>query len=77
MTRNVTTGQVQLYIDGVLNGSGTFGTLVKTSKFFLIGALSDVANDTVTPTGDNYFNGQLDEVRSAGRWRPCGPLGIS
>jgi hypothetical protein len=63
VTRNATTGQVQLYIDGVLNGSGTFDTGNKTSKFSVIGALADVANDGVTPTGDNYFNGQLDEVR--------------
>ncbi len=63
MTRDATTGIVQLYVDGVLNGSGTFDTGNKTSQFFLIGALSDVASDGVTPTGDNYFNGKLDEVR--------------
>ena len=63
MTRNATTGVVQLYVDGVLNGSGTFDTGNKTSQFFLIGALADVASDGVTRTGDNYFNGQLDEVR--------------
>jgi Concanavalin A-like lectin/glucanases superfamily/Fibronectin type III domain len=63
MTRDATTGQVQLYIDGVLNGTGTFDVGNKTSHFSVIGALADVANDGVTPTGDNYFNGQLDEVR--------------
>ncbi len=63
ITRNSTTGQVQLYVDGVLNATGTFDTGLKTSQFSVIGALSDVANDGTTPTGDNYFNGQLDEVR--------------
>lgn len=63
MTRNATTGAVQLYVDGVLDASGTFETGNKTSQFFLIGALSDVAGDGSTRTGDNYFNGQLDEVR--------------
>ncbi len=63
MTRNAATGTVQLYVDGVLNGSGTFDTGNKTSQFSVIGALTDVASDGVTRTGDNYFNGQLDEVR--------------
>jgi hypothetical protein len=63
ITRDATTGNVQLFVDGVLNGTGTFDTGNKTSHFYLIGALSDVANDGTTPTGDNYFNGQLDEVR--------------
>ncbi len=63
ITRNATTGLVQLYVDGVLNGSGTFDTGNKTSQFYLIGALSDVQNNGTTPTGDNYFNGELDEVR--------------
>jgi hypothetical protein len=63
MTRNSTTGLVQLYVDGVLNASAMLDTGNKTSKFNLIGALSDVASDGVTRTGDNYFNGELDEVR--------------
>jgi hypothetical protein len=63
MTRDATTGIVQLYVDGALNGSATLDTGNKTSQFFLIGALSDVQNNGITPTGDNYFNGQLDEVR--------------
>ena len=63
MTRNATTGLVQLYVDGVLSGSGTFDVGNKTSQFFLLGALTDVAADGVTPVGANYFNGQIDEVR--------------
>ena len=35
----------------------------KTSSFYLIGALSVVAEDGTTFTGANYFNGDLDEVR--------------
>ncbi len=63
ITRNATTGVVQLYVDGVLNGTTTLETGLKTSAFQLIGALQTDANDGVTPTGANYFNGQLDEVR--------------
>ena len=73
ITRNATTGVVQLYIDGALNGAstngtgstgtGTFDTGQKSGQFYLIGALSDVQGNGTTPTGDNYFNGQIDEVR--------------
>lgn len=63
ITRDATTGTVQLYVDGTLNATGTFDTGNKTSQFQLIGALEDVASDGVTQTGANYFNGQLDEVR--------------
>jgi titin len=63
MTRNATTGVVQLYVDGVSQGTGTYDTGNKTSQIKFIGALGDVASDGVTPTGANYFNGQIDEVR--------------
>src|SRR5260221_1099295 len=63
MTRNATTGVLQLYVDGVLNATGIGDVGAKTSPFTRIGALSNVAADGVTFTGANYFNGQLDEVR--------------
>ncbi len=63
MTRDAASGTVQLFVDGVLNGTATLDTGNKTSQFFLIGALSDVATDGVTFSGGNYFNGQLDEIR--------------
>ena len=63
MTRNATTGLVQIFVDGILNGSAILDTGNKTSPFKLIGALTDVAADGVTRTGANYFNGQLDEMR--------------
>jgi autotransporter-associated beta strand protein len=63
ITRDATTGIVQLYVDGVLNGSATLDTGGKTSQFFLIGALSVVAMNGTTYMGANYFNGTLDEVR--------------
>ena len=62
MTRDATTGQVQLYVDGVLNGSSTLDTGVKAAQFYLIGALTD-RSSTGYVTGANYFNGQLDDVR--------------
>ncbi len=63
MTRDATTGLVQLFVDGVLNSSATLETGNKTTPFTLIGALSDVAVNSITPTGNNFFNGTLDEVR--------------
>lgn len=64
MTRDATTGQIQLYVDSVLNGSsilaGAIGT--KAAQFYLIGALTDRSNAGYV-TGANYFNGQLDDVR--------------
>jgi hypothetical protein len=62
MTRDSTTGVVQLYIDGVLNGSSTLDTGIKAAQFYLIGALTD-RNSSGNVTGANYFNGQLDDVR--------------
>ncbi|HZL36658.1 MAG TPA: fibronectin type III domain-containing protein [Tepidisphaeraceae bacterium] len=63
MTRDATTGIANIYVDGALNATGTFDTGNKTSVFSRLGALSDVANDSVTSTGATFFNGQLDEVR--------------
>jgi fibronectin type 3 domain-containing protein len=62
MTRDATTGIVQLYVDGVFNASGTFDVGTKAAQFYLIGALTD-RNSSGYVTGANYFNGQLDEVR--------------
>jgi hypothetical protein len=63
ITRDATTGKVQIFLDGSLNASTTLGTGNKTSQFSSLGALTDVAADGVTPTGNNYFSGTLDEVR--------------
>ncbi len=62
-SRDASAGTVKIYIDGVLNTSGTLTTGSKTSSFQLIGALSDVLSDGTTFAGGNYFNGQLDDVR--------------
>lgn len=62
LSRDAGTGAVKVYVDGVLSASGTLETGIKTSRFQLIGALSDVGKDGVTFAGGNYFNGQLDEV---------------
>lgn len=63
LSRDADTGVVKVYVDGVLNVTGTLQTGDKTSSFQLIGALSVVAGDGFTFTGANYFNGQLDDVR--------------
>jgi len=46
----------QLYHDGVLADSGTFGMLLDQSRPFLIGALSGAGYT------EGYFNGSIDEV---------------
>jgi hypothetical protein len=63
MTRDATTGAIAIYVDGILNSTGTAEAGAKTSQFSLIGALSEVAGNGTTFNGANYFNGQLDEVR--------------
>jgi len=63
LTRDATSGQIQIYVDAVLSGAGFSDIGNKTSQFSLIGALSVLAPDGVTRTGANYFNGQLDELR--------------
>jgi hypothetical protein len=63
MTRDAGTGVIRLYVDGVLNATAIGATGAKSTAFNRIGALTDVANDGVTITGANYFNGQLDELR--------------
>ena len=62
MTRDATTGVIQLFVDGVLNATGLGDVGAKSAPFNLISALSNVAADGATFTGGNYFNGQLDEL---------------
>jgi hypothetical protein len=87
ITRAATTGQVQLYIDGVINNSGTLDAGTKAAQFYLIGALTN-RNSSGYVTGANYFNGQLDEVRIYNRvltaieiaeigQPPSAPMGLS
>ncbi len=63
LTRDSNAGTVNVYVDGVLSSSGTLETGAKTSKFSLIGALSDVNNDGVTFNGANFLNAQLDDIQ--------------
>ncbi len=51
ITRNATTGDAQIYIDGTLSASGTGCTGVKTTAFYDIGRI-----------GTAYFEGRLDQV---------------
>jgi hypothetical protein len=73
MTRDATTGQVQIYVDGALNNSGTFDTGIKAAQFYLIGALTD-RNSSGYVTGANYFNGQLDDIRVYNRVLSSGEI---
>jgi predicted alpha-1,6-mannanase (GH76 family) len=54
-TRQQATGAIKVYVDGVLQGSGT-GTLntLNASSRLLFGAIA---------SGNGYFNGSLDDVR--------------
>lgn len=55
MTRNSTSGQVQIYLDGSFSSSATSETGLKTSAFQEIGVIGDTGG---TPT---YFIGDLDD----------------
>jgi glucose/arabinose dehydrogenase len=48
LTRDHTTGRVEVYVDGTLSGSATSGTGVKTTPFRSIGRIDDTGG---TPTG--------------------------
>ena len=61
-TRNSTTGTVQIYVDGVLQVTGSSDTGQIASAFNLIGAQTDLTSGG-GPDGHTYFNGQLDELR--------------
>lgn len=63
MSRDVTSGNVKIYVDGSLDTSINLEGGSKTSQFRLIGALSDVMGDGTTFEGANFFNGQLDDVQ--------------
>ncbi len=62
MTRDATTGAVQLYVDGVLNSSSSFDTGYKAAQFYLIGALT-IRSSAGNVIGATYFNGQLDDIQ--------------
>lgn len=57
LTRNAASGALQIYINGVLNASGTGGTGTIGTSFSSIGKIEDTGG---TPT---YFNGSLDEIK--------------
>ena len=59
LTRDATTGAVQVYVDGALSGSATSETGVKTTAFRSIGRIDDTGG---TPT---YFLGALDDLLSS------------
>ncbi len=61
-TRDSTTGTVNIYIDGILQVTGTTDTGLKTAPFQLIGAQTDLTSG-LAADGATYFNGQLDDVR--------------
>jgi hypothetical protein len=63
MTRNATTGDARIYIDGTLNANATLETGNKTTPFTAIGRLES----TVGPAGFVYFAGSLDEMASFNR----------
>ncbi|HVT88874.1 MAG TPA: NPCBM/NEW2 domain-containing protein, partial [Tepidisphaeraceae bacterium] len=63
ISRNASDGSIKLYIDGVLNKTGTLEAGFKGSTFKSIGQLTIDNADGTTRSGGNYFNGQLDDVR--------------
>jgi hypothetical protein len=62
ITRNSSTGLIQIYIDGALQVSATSETGLKSTALGAIGAQL-VLSSGLVQTGATYFNGQLDDVR--------------
>ncbi|MEN9950835.1 MAG: hypothetical protein RLY85_1587, partial [Bacteroidota bacterium] len=54
VTRTASTGLMQIFINGILESSGTGPTVARTPTNIAIGRVQ---------TGINYFNGTLDELR--------------
>jgi hypothetical protein len=57
LTRDAGSGQVKVYVDGVLNATTTSDAGLKTTKFYSFGRIEH------TGGGAAYLRGQLDEVR--------------
>ncbi|MGD9655483.1 MAG: LamG-like jellyroll fold domain-containing protein, partial [Sulfuricurvum sp.] len=57
LTRDSSSGKVQVYINGVLNNEATSATGDVTTSFASIGRIEDTAGSP------EYFNGSLDEVK--------------
>jgi glucose/arabinose dehydrogenase len=59
-TRDAGSGEVRVYVDGVLNATAISETGIKTTKFSSLGRI------VRTGGGASYFRGQLDDVRIYG-----------
>ena len=57
LTRNATSGAVQVYVDGVLNGTAISETGTKSTAFRSIGRIEDTGGSPA------YFGGALDNLR--------------
>ena len=65
VTRDQTSGEMQLFVDGSLNNSGVGTTALLNSPLLItIGALADAANPDPSNAGAyNGFNGYLDDIQ--------------
>ncbi len=63
LTRDASSGIVNVYVDGALSNTGTFDFGSLTSPFNLIGANSVYESGYATKTGANYLNAKLDDVQ--------------
>jgi len=71
MTRNSSTGEVKIYVDGILNDIATSDTGDKTNSFYSIGRIEDTGG---TP---EYFSGTIDEFRISNTTRSLAWIGAS
>src|SRR5262249_42069949 len=62
-TRDVTSGAVQTFVDGVLSGTGTTESGYKSTGFKRIGCVTYANQDGTYPGTATYLNGSLDDVR--------------
>ena len=63
LTRDANTGQLQVFVDGLLQGSASGDVGIKHCPFSAIGANTNYDQAESNITGYNFFNGQIDDVR--------------
>ena len=73
LTRNATTGVIQVYVDGVLSATAIGDAGVKSAVFNTLGAATDLASNG-SVSGMDYFNGELDDIKIYGKVLSAGQI---
>ena len=68
MTRDITTGHIEMYVDGTLNDSANAVAGDKETSFYSIGRIEDIAGT------HEYFKGLIDEIAIYNYVRPANQI---